>query len=162
MRTLVEANPSLSHRWRNGTADLWAPIESRTLDWRMGFGLQTARTGLRYRNPVIERTAIKPRVERASVEIFNLGRLAMPRGPRSEKASRRRDRRGPIRRGSGTSERWFGLIRWICRWVWDRMCGRVEHRSSRLRRSARDQVVSGNRLARGGTGGTGGSLAQRP
>src|SRR4029450_4732622 len=28
---------------------------------------------------------------------------------------------GPIRRGSGhgTSERWFGLIRWICRWVWD-------------------------------------------
>ena len=48
-----------------------------------------------------------------------------------------------------------------CRWVWDRMCGRVEpaapdapvsKRSSRIRKSTRAW----------GTGGTGGSLAQRP
>src|SRR5713101_2094930 len=49
--------PSLSHRWAKWHSRLMAPIESRTPDWRMGFGLQTARTGLRYRNPVIERTA---------------------------------------------------------------------------------------------------------
>jgi len=54
-----------------------------------------------------------------------------------------------------------GNIRWICRWVWDRMCGRVEpaapdapvsKRSSRIRKSTRAWE----------TGGTGGSLAQRP
>src|SRR6266436_5300595 len=50
-------NPLLSHRWAKWHSRLMAPIESRTPDWRMGFGLQTARTGLRYRNPVIERTA---------------------------------------------------------------------------------------------------------
>ena len=58
MRTLVEATHHYHIVGRNGTADLWHPSSSRTPDWRMGFGLQTARTGLRYRNPVIERTAI--------------------------------------------------------------------------------------------------------
>src|SRR5438132_8034325 len=61
-----------------------APIESRTPDWRMGFGLQTARTGLRYRNPVIERTATS-RVSKSFRGDLQLGKVAMPRGPRSEK-----------------------------------------------------------------------------
>jgi hypothetical protein len=50
----------------------------------MGFGLQTARTGLRYRNPVIERTAIS-RVSRSFRGDLQPGKVAMPRGPRSEK-----------------------------------------------------------------------------
>src|SRR2546429_1048353 len=48
------------------------------------FGLQTARTGLRYRNPVIERTAIS-RVSKSFRGDLQLGKVAMPRGPRSEK-----------------------------------------------------------------------------
>src|SRR6266478_4021982 len=77
-------NPSLSHRWAKWHSRLMAPIESRTLDWRMGFGLQTARTGLRYRNPVIERTATS-RVSKSFRGDLQLGKVAMPRGPRSEK-----------------------------------------------------------------------------
>src|SRR5947209_11126251 len=77
-------NPSLSHRWAKWHSRLMAPIESRTPDWRMGFGLQTARTGLRYRNPVIERTAIS-RVSKSFRGYLQLGKVAMPRGPRSEK-----------------------------------------------------------------------------
>jgi hypothetical protein len=50
----------------------------------MGFGLQTARTGLRYRNPVIERTATS-RVSKSFRGDLQLGKVAMPRGPRSEK-----------------------------------------------------------------------------
>src|SRR5258708_14039817 len=50
-------NPSLSYRWAKWHSRLMAPIESRTPDWRMGFGLKRERTGLRYGNPVIERTA---------------------------------------------------------------------------------------------------------
>jgi hypothetical protein len=50
----------------------------------MGFGLQTARTGLRYRNPVIERTATS-RVSKSFRGDLQLGMVAMPRGPRSEK-----------------------------------------------------------------------------
>src|SRR6266446_6861899 len=49
-----------------------------------GFGLQTARTGLRYRNPVIERTAIS-RVSKSFRGDLQPGKVAMPRGPRSEK-----------------------------------------------------------------------------
>src|SRR5258707_11504615 len=49
-------NPSLSHRWAKWHSRLMAPIESRTPDWRMGFGLQTARTGLRYRAPCQSRS----------------------------------------------------------------------------------------------------------
>src|SRR5437667_319092 len=77
-------NPSLSHRWPKWHSRLMAPIESRTPDWRMGFGLQTARTGLRYRNPVIERTAIS-RVSKSFRGDLQPGKVAMPRGPRSEK-----------------------------------------------------------------------------
>jgi hypothetical protein len=77
-------NPSLSHRWAKWHSRLMAPIESRTPDWRMGFGLQTARTGLRYRNPVIERTATS-RVSKSFRGDLQLGKVAMPRGPRSEK-----------------------------------------------------------------------------
>ena len=77
-------NPSLSHRWAKWHSRLMAPIESRTPDWRMGFGLQTARTGLRYRNPVIERTAIS-RVSKSFRGDLQPGKVAMPRGPRSEK-----------------------------------------------------------------------------
>ena len=76
--------PSLSHRWAKWHSRLMAPIESRTPDWRMGFGLQTARTGLRYRNPVIERTAIS-RVSKSFRGDLQPGKVAMPRGPRSEK-----------------------------------------------------------------------------
>ena len=50
----------------------------------MGFGLQTARTGLRYRNPVIERTATS-RVSKSFRGDLQPGKVAMPRGPRSEK-----------------------------------------------------------------------------
>src|SRR5258707_14232791 len=32
-------NPSLSHRWTKWHSRLMAPIESRTPDWRMGFGV---------------------------------------------------------------------------------------------------------------------------
>src|SRR5262249_34599388 len=77
-------NPSLSHRWAKWHSRLMAPIESRTPDWRMGFGLQTARTGLKYRNPVIGRTAIS-RVSKSSRGDLQPGKVAMPRGPRSEK-----------------------------------------------------------------------------
>src|SRR5262249_22200321 len=77
-------NPSLSYRWAKWHSRLMAPIESRTPDWRMGFGLQTARTGLRYRNPVIERTAIS-RVSKSFRGDLQPGKVAMPRGPRSEK-----------------------------------------------------------------------------
>ena len=72
-------NPSLSHRWAKWHSRLMAPIESRTPDWRMGFGLQTARTGLRYRNPVIERTAIS-RVSKSFRGIFNLGSTSQGKG----------------------------------------------------------------------------------
>src|SRR3989442_13409768 len=74
---LSGGNPSLSHRWAKWHSRLMAPIESRTPDWRMGFGLQTARTGLTYRNPVIERTAIS-RVSKSFRGIFNLGRWQCP------------------------------------------------------------------------------------
>jgi hypothetical protein len=50
----------------------------------MGFGLQTARTGLRYRNPVIERTATS-RVSKSFRGDLQLGKVAMPRGPRGER-----------------------------------------------------------------------------
>src|SRR6266566_4140242 len=79
-------NPSLSHRWPKWHSRLMAPIESRTPDWRMGFGLQTARTGLRYRNPVIERTAIS-RVSKSFRGDLQPGKVAMPRGPRSDATS---------------------------------------------------------------------------
>jgi hypothetical protein len=59
------------HTWRGKRASL-------------GFGLQTARTGLRYRNPVIERTATS-RVSKSFRGDLQLGKMAMPRGPRSEK-----------------------------------------------------------------------------
>src|SRR5262249_26889509 len=72
-------NPSLSYRWAKWDSRLMAPIESRTPDWRMGFGLQTARTGLRYRNPVIERTAIS-RVSKSFRGDLQPGKVAMPRG----------------------------------------------------------------------------------
>src|SRR6266704_5422527 len=71
-------NPSLSHRWPKWHSRLMAPIESRTPDLRMGFGLQTARTGLRYRNPVIERTAIS-RVSKSFRGDLQPGKVAMPR-----------------------------------------------------------------------------------
>src|SRR6266853_986975 len=53
-------NPSLSHPWAKWHSRLMAPIESRTPDWRMGFGLQTARKipESRYRE-----NGYKPRVE---------------------------------------------------------------------------------------------------
>src|SRR5260370_15414758 len=72
--------PSLSHRWAKWHSRLMAPIESRTPDWRMGFGLQTARTGLRYRNPVIERTAIS-RVSNSFRGDLQPGKVAMPVAP---------------------------------------------------------------------------------
>jgi hypothetical protein len=53
----------------------------------MGFGLQTARTGLRYRNPVIERTAIS-RVSKNFRGDPQPGKVAMPRGPRESKLRR--------------------------------------------------------------------------
>src|SRR5262249_35710773 len=74
----------IPHRWAKWHSRLMAPIESRTPDWRTGFGLQTARTGLRYRNPVIERTAIS-RVSKSFRGDLQPGKVAMPRGPRSEK-----------------------------------------------------------------------------
>src|SRR6266536_674983 len=77
-------NPSLSRRWAKWHSRLMAPIESRTPDWRIRFGLQTARTGLRYRNPVIERTAIS-RVSKSFRGDLQPGKVAMPHGPRSEK-----------------------------------------------------------------------------
>src|SRR5262245_2009751 len=77
-------NPSLSHRWAKWHSRLMAPIESRTPDWRMGFGLQTARKGLKYPKPVMWRTAIS-RVSKSSRGDLQPGKVAMPRGPRSEK-----------------------------------------------------------------------------
>jgi len=50
----------------------------------MGFGLQTARTALRYRNPVIERTAIS-HVSKNFRGDPQAGKVAMTRGPRGEK-----------------------------------------------------------------------------
>src|SRR4029453_2862160 len=91
-------NPSLSHGWAKWHSRLMAPIESRTPDWRMGFGLQTARTGLRYRNPVIERTATS-RVSKSFRGDLQLGKVAMPRGPRGEKRPADVIRRHPISAG---------------------------------------------------------------
>jgi hypothetical protein len=50
----------------------------------MEFGLQTARKALRYRNPVIERTAIS-HVSKNFRGDPQPGKVAMTRGPRSEK-----------------------------------------------------------------------------
>src|SRR5947207_15689705 len=73
-------NPSISHRWAKWHSRLMAPIESRTPDWRMGFGLQTARTGVRYRDRVIETTAIN-RVSESFRGAVQAWKIAMPRGP---------------------------------------------------------------------------------
>jgi len=83
MRTLVEATHHITslgemaqptygtHRVKNpGLED--------------GVWITDGRTGLRYRNPVIERTATSRRVEELPWR-SSLGKVAMPRGPRSEK-----------------------------------------------------------------------------
>ena len=48
-----------------------------------------------------------------------------------------------------------------CRWVWDRMCGRGRTRCSRC--AGQQEIKSYRKSTRAwGTGGTGGSLTQRP